>query len=49
MKGAAGDLVSMGDIYRGIIPFVLLQIAVLFILIWQPEIALWLPAQVLTK
>jgi TRAP-type mannitol/chloroaromatic compound transport system permease large subunit len=33
MKGAAGDLVSMGDIYRGIIPFVLLQIAVLFILI----------------
>lgn len=49
MKGAAGDLVSMSDIYRGIIPFVLLQIAVLFILIWQPEIALWLPSQVLTR
>jgi tripartite ATP-independent transporter DctM subunit len=47
MKGAAGDLVAMGDIYRGIVPFVLLQLAVLGVLIWQPQIALWLPGQVL--
>lgn len=47
MKGAAGDLVEMRDIYRGIIPFVLLQVAVLFILIWQPELAMWLPNKVL--
>jgi len=47
MKGAAGDLVKMSDIYRGIIPFVVLQIAVLFILIWQPDIVMWLPNKVL--
>jgi tripartite ATP-independent transporter DctM subunit len=49
MKGAAGDMVSMRDIYRGIIPFVVLQVAVLFILIWQPEIAMWLPNKVLNN
>jgi tripartite ATP-independent transporter DctM subunit len=49
MKGAAGDMVSMGDIYRGIIPFVMLQVAVLCILIWQPEIAMWLPNKVLSN
>ncbi len=48
MKGAAGDMVSMADIYRGIVPFVLLQVAVLLILIWQPNIAMWLPNQVLS-
>ncbi len=47
MKGAAGDLVTMGEIYRGIIPFVMLQLAVLAILIWQPEIVMWLPNKVL--
>jgi tripartite ATP-independent transporter DctM subunit len=47
MKGAAGDLASMRDIYRGIVPFVLLQVAVLVVLIWQPEIAMWLPNAVL--
>lgn len=44
MKGAAGSMVELKDIYRGIIPFVLLQLlGLLAILIW-PEIALWLPA-----
>jgi tripartite ATP-independent transporter DctM subunit len=47
MKGAAGDLVAMRDIYRGIVPFVVLQVLVLMILIWQPEIAMWLPNKVL--
>jgi len=44
MKGAAGDMVSLKDIYRGIIPFVFLQIfGLIAVLIW-PEIALWLPS-----
>ncbi|MEM7268430.1 MAG: TRAP transporter large permease subunit, partial [Pseudomonadota bacterium] len=47
LKGAASDLVSMGQIYRGIIPFVLLQLGVLILLIWQPWIVLWLPGQML--
>ncbi|MEM7446123.1 MAG: TRAP transporter large permease subunit [Pseudomonadota bacterium] len=48
MKGAAGDLVSMTDVYRGIIPFVLLQLTVMAVLIWQPEITMWLPNLVLS-
>ncbi|MEO1307119.1 MAG: TRAP transporter large permease subunit [Pseudomonadota bacterium] len=47
LKGAAGHLVSMRQIYQGIIPFVLLQVGVLLLLVWQPWIALWLPNAVL--
>ncbi|MEL6748076.1 MAG: TRAP transporter large permease subunit [Pseudomonadota bacterium] len=46
LKGA-GDLVSMREIYQGIIPFVLLQIGVLLLLVWQPWIVTWLPNAVL--
>lgn len=43
MKGAAGNRVALADIYKGIIPFVLLQLlGLLAVLLW-PEIALWLP------
>jgi len=49
MKGAAGALLDMKAVYRGIVPFVILQLAVLAILIWQPQIALWLPDQVLSR
>lgn len=43
MKGAAPASVRLADIYRGIIPFVIMQlIGLAMILIW-PEIALWLP------
>lgn len=47
MKGAAGRLVDMKAVYRGIIPFVLLQVSVLFILILYPKIAMWLPNYIL--
>ena len=47
LKGAANNLVTMRDVYRGIIPFVLLQLVVLAVLIWQPQIAVWLPNKVL--
>ena len=36
----------MGDIYRGIMPFVILQLIGLALLIAFPEIILWLPAKV---
>lgn len=49
LKGAAGNTVTMQQIYRGIIPFVLLQLAVLAILIWQPSISVWLPNQLLGR
>jgi TRAP-type mannitol/chloroaromatic compound transport system permease large subunit len=47
LKGAAGGAVTMAQVYRGIIPFVLLQVAILGLLIWQPQIVLALPDAVL--
>lgn len=38
LKGAAGKLVSTKDIYKGIIPFIILQILALMILIFFPNI-----------
>ena len=49
MKSAAGNLLDMRAVYRGIIPFVMLQLFVLAILIWQPGLAMWLPNQVLSN
>lgn len=43
MKGAAPDGVKLSDIYRGITPFVLLQLIGLIALLLFPDIALWLP------
>jgi tripartite ATP-independent transporter DctM subunit len=43
LRGVAPD-VSIGTIYRGIIPFVLLQLTALLLLIIFPQISLWLPA-----
>ncbi|GHF26247.1 C4-dicarboxylate ABC transporter [Kordiimonas sediminis] len=45
MKGAAPKSISLGSIYKGIIPFVLIQLLGLLILLLWPELALWLPAQ----
>jgi tripartite ATP-independent transporter DctM subunit len=43
LKGAAPPSVTLGHIYRGIVPFVALQVIGLLLLIGFPEIALWLP------
>jgi tripartite ATP-independent transporter DctM subunit len=43
LKGVAPKEVKTTDIYRGVIPFVVLQAATLFICIVFPEIILWLP------
>ena len=43
MKGAAPPDLRMIDVYRGIIPFVLMQVAALCAILAVPEIALWLP------
>ena len=47
LKGAAGDRLAMGDIYRGVAPFVALQLLVLALLVWQPAIVTWLPGRLL--
>jgi len=43
MKGAAPAGIKLSDIYKGIVPFVLLQVIGLIVLLVWPELALWLP------
>jgi TRAP-type mannitol/chloroaromatic compound transport system permease large subunit len=43
MKGTAPPSVRLEHIYRGIVPFVVLQLVGLALVIAFPEIALWLP------
>jgi len=43
MKAIVPDGITMGDIYRSIVPFVILQGIGLIIVVIFPEIALWLP------
>jgi len=47
MKGVAPPEVRIQQIYRGIIPFVMLQLVGLGLVISFPEIAMWLPRTIL--
>lgn len=44
LKGVCPPNVKISDIYKGVIPFILLQLAALLILALWPQIAIWLPA-----
>src|SRR6056297_1433452 len=43
-KGVAPPEYTMGDIYRGIMPFVIIQLVGLGIMIFFPEVITWLPS-----
>jgi TRAP-type mannitol/chloroaromatic compound transport system permease large subunit len=43
LRGVAPPEVTTGMIYRGIIPFVLIQILTLVLLAFVPQLAIWLP------
>ena len=43
LRGVAPDGVSAGQIYKGAIPFVIIQLAMLGLLAVFPELATWLP------
>lgn len=47
MKGVAPSIVKMQDIYKGIIPFVILQVIGILIVLKFPQLALWLPSVML--
>ena len=47
MKGAAPRGVRMLDVYRGIVPFVVIQVIVIACVAAVPVVATWLPDQVL--
>jgi TRAP-type mannitol/chloroaromatic compound transport system permease large subunit len=46
LRGAAPRSVRMQDIYRGIVPFVVMQLAAILIVASFPKVATWLPGQV---
>ena len=46
LRGVAGDTVKSMDIYKGVLPFILIQLLVLILLACIPELATWLPDQV---
>ena len=43
LRGVAPESVATADIYRGVIPFVAIQLAVLILLAMWPSLATWLP------
>ncbi|WP_300461993.1 TRAP transporter large permease subunit [Desulfobacula sp.] len=49
LKAVTPPQVTTGHIYRGIIPFVLIQLAGLFVVAFWPQIATWLPTIVYTR
>jgi len=50
MKGLAEPYgITMGDIYRSIIPFVLLEAVGLALVMCFPQLALWLPAKMIAR
>ncbi|MBW5800123.1 TRAP transporter large permease [Halomonas elongata] len=45
LRGVAPDSVATSSIYRGVIPFILIQLGMLLALALFPELATWLPDQ----
>ena len=43
LKGAAPPGITTGDIYRGVVPFIGIQVLALAVLFYWPELATWLP------
>ena len=46
LRGVAPAEVPTGAIYRGVIPFIIIQLAVLALLVVWPELATWLPTTI---
>ncbi len=46
LRGVAKDLVTSGQIYKGVIPFVMIQLLLMLLLSIWPELATWLPQQI---
>jgi tripartite ATP-independent transporter DctM subunit len=44
LKGVAPAEIKLSHIYRGVLPFILIQLLVLGLIFFYPEIVLWLPS-----
>lgn len=47
LRGIAPPEITLGEMYRGVLPFIVIQAIALMIVMAFPEIALWLPDQLL--
>ncbi|MCG7587320.1 TRAP transporter large permease subunit, partial [Photobacterium sp. OFAV2-7] len=46
LRGVAPDTISTQQIYRGVIPFIVIQLVVIGMLAYWPSLATWLPKAV---
>ena len=46
MKGVAQFDVTLGEVIRSALPFIVIELFVLVLLIWLPELATWLPSKI---
>ncbi|HIG64903.1 MAG TPA: TRAP transporter large permease subunit [Methyloprofundus sp.] len=46
LRGVAPDEVTTGQIYKGVMPFIIIQLLLLGVLAYFPEIATWLPSYI---
>ena len=44
LRSVAPQTIQTSDIYRGVIPFVIMQLALMLLLAFQPSLATWLPS-----
>jgi tripartite ATP-independent transporter DctM subunit len=44
LRGVAPDTVKTWEIYKGVLPFIVMQLLMLLLLAWQPALATWLPS-----
>ena len=49
LRGVAPKEITTGQIYRGIVPFIFIQLLTLGILVYWPSLATWLPMQLFGK
>ena len=49
LRGVAPPEVTTAAIYRGVIPFIVIQILIMLVLAMWPDLATWLPAQLRTE
>jgi TRAP-type mannitol/chloroaromatic compound transport system permease large subunit len=48
LKGVVPREITMGDIYNSVWPFVVVQIACLVLMMYVPQLSLWLPSMMAT-
>jgi TRAP-type mannitol/chloroaromatic compound transport system permease large subunit len=46
LRGISPPEITLGDMYRGVIPFIVIELIVLMLVYFFPALALWLPAVV---